>query len=132
WNVRGYFSNKTLEILEDNEKSTEILSGSKTLLAGVEVRLPFSGPERLSLIRSRTFFTELSLFLDGGMAWDNSNEVRDPESKEWFSWKSEPIFSAGASLRINLFGALILEPYYAVPLMKETRGVFGVNFTPGW
>lgn len=132
WNVRGYFSNASLDILRDNGKSTEILTGSKMLLASAEVRLPFTGPERLSLIRSRVFFTEISVFFDGGLAWDTGVELRDPESKEWFSATASPVFSTGVSLRVNLFGALILEPYYAFPLMKETRGVFGINFTPGW
>jgi hypothetical protein len=45
-----------------------------------------------------------------------------------------PVFSAGVSLRINLFGAMILEPYYAIPF-QQTRskfGTFGLNFAPGW
>ena len=44
----------------------------------------------------------------------------------------QPVFSAGASLRINLFGALILEPYYAIPLQKNAKGSFGLNLIPGW
>ena len=47
---------------------------------------------------------------------------------------SSIITSVGISTRINLFGQLIIEPYYAFPLQLEgnTKGVFGVNFTPGW
>ena len=132
WNVRGYFSNASMEILQENKKDFDILLGSKMLLAGAEIRLPFTGPERVSLIRSRLFFSEFTLFMDGGFAWDFDSEIRNPETKEWFSESASPLFSAGASLRINLFGALILEPYYAIPLLKKTRGVFGLNFTPGW
>jgi hypothetical protein len=47
----------------------------------------------------------------------------------------KPIVSVGASLRINLFGMLILEPYYALPISvpKEQRvWRFGLNFLPGW
>jgi hypothetical protein len=130
--VRGFFTNAGLNVLNDNGKDFRVLVGSKMLLGGAEVRMPLTGPERLSLIRSRTFFTELALFLDGGLAWDEFSELRHPESNEWFSATAAPVFSAGASLRINLFGALILEPYYAIPLMKETRGIIGLNFTPGW
>jgi len=46
-----------------------------------------------------------------------------------------PVFSAGVSLRVNLFGAMILEPYYAIQLNNPTRskfGTFGLNFAPGW
>jgi len=44
------------------------------------------------------------------------------------------ITSTGISARINLFGQLIIEPYYAYPLQLKglNGGVFGVNFTPGW
>jgi len=134
WNMRGYYSGASVEILKDNGKSFEGLLGSKMVLAGAEVRLPFTGPERLSLIRSRTFFTEFALFFDSGIAWDYESEWRDQETKKWFSGNATayPLFSAGASLRVNLFGALVLEPYYAFPLLKNTRGVFGLNFTPGW
>ncbi|MBK7334968.1 MAG: hypothetical protein IPJ00_01860 [Saprospirales bacterium] len=59
-----------MEILQENKKDFDILLGSKMLLAGAEIRLPFTGPERLSLIRSRHFFLEFALFLDGGLAWD--------------------------------------------------------------
>ena len=45
-----------------------------------------------------------------------------------------PALSAGISLRVNLFGAIILEPYYAIPFNRTDikTGVFGLNFTPGW
>jgi hypothetical protein len=43
------------------------------------------------------------------------------------------VFSVGASARINLLGALIIEPYYAFPLSRDdVSGVFGVNLLPGW
>jgi len=37
-------------------------------------------------------------------------------------------------LRINLFGALILEPYLAFPFHTRgiQEGVWGLNFLPGW
>ena len=45
-----------------------------------------------------------------------------------------PVFSTGVSLRINLLGYLIIEPYYAFPLQNGgfKNGSFGLNFTPGW
>jgi len=42
------------------------------------------------------------------------------------------VMSSGVALRINLMGALIVEPYFAWPLEKETRAVFGVNLMPGF
>jgi hypothetical protein len=46
--------------------------------------------------------------------------------------KALPIVSAGVSLRVNLFGALILEPYYARPFLQNSKFVFGLNILPGW
>ncbi|MCK4698680.1 MAG: hypothetical protein KAT38_00020, partial [Bacteroidales bacterium] len=45
-----------------------------------------------------------------------------------------PVYSAGASLRVNIFGAIILEPYYAFPFRDDgiQKGVLGLNFIPGW
>jgi len=45
-----------------------------------------------------------------------------------------PMMSSGISLRINVFGVMVLEPYYAIPLKKEglKYGNFGLNFLPGW
>lgn len=133
WNIRGYDLGAASEILGANGKSVDILFGSKLLVSNFEVRLPFTGPERLSLFRSRFLFTELALFADGGMAWTDFDQFQNPDPDGGpFAAQVEPVFSAGASLRVNLFGALIVEPYYAIPLQKETRGVWGLNLTPGW
>jgi len=35
-------------------------------------------------------------------------------------------------LRVNLFGALILEPYFARTLLKGGHFRFGLNIIPGW
>ncbi|RMG27931.1 MAG: hypothetical protein D6730_06175 [Bacteroidetes bacterium] len=131
WFVRGYgFSHS--DILEANKLSVNQLVGSKLLIANFEIRLPFTGPERLSVIKSKFLFTDLNLFVDGGLAW---NDKLNPDSNERvgiFDNTPKPVFSTGASMRINLFGAMVLEPFLAVPLLKKTRTVFGVNVVPGW
>ncbi|WP_207423379.1 DPP IV N-terminal domain-containing protein [Desertivirga brevis] len=45
-----------------------------------------------------------------------------------------PAMSAGVSLRVNVFGYFVLEPYLAYPFQrKDTKGpVFGLAFAPGW
>jgi hypothetical protein len=46
-----------------------------------------------------------------------------------------PILSTGASIRINLFGYLVLEPYFAFPLSApedRRQWVWGLDFIPGW
>ena len=73
--------------------------------------------------------TDLNLFVDGGMAF---NQFGDFSGNEPIAFNPTPMFSAGVSMRVNVFGALILEPYYAIPIQKETRGTFGLNIIPGW
>lgn len=126
-NLDGYASTT------DSPYSINQIFGSKMLVANVEYRIPFSGPERLSMIKSKYLLTELALFVDGGLAFNDFREVSltwDPESGN----TRIPFLSTGVSLRINLFGQLILEPYYAVPFRGDhfEKGQFGLNFTPGW
>lgn len=44
-----------------------------------------------------------------------------------------PVAIAGASVRANLLGYVIVVAFYAVPWQRQCAGgVFGLNFTPGW
>ncbi|HHM20794.1 MAG TPA: hypothetical protein ENJ20_02115 [Bacteroidetes bacterium] len=131
WFVRGYgFSHS--EILERNKISFDQLAGSKVLIGNFEIRIPFTGPERLSLIKSRALFTDLNFFFDGGVAWNQSSDFDNGQQIGIFGAEAKPVFSAGASIRINFFGALVLEPFWAMPLQPETKVVFGMNIVPGW
>ena len=44
------------------------------------------------------------------------------------------ILSSGVSLRVNLFGYIIVEPFYAIPWQNGgfDNATFGLNFAPGW
>ena len=53
-------------------------------------------------------------------------------SSDFEGLKPELAMSVGASIRVNLFGAMILEPYWAYPIQENGRVVFGLNFIPGW
>ncbi len=115
----------------------EQLLGNKMGLASFEIRLPFTGPKQLTLIGSNVLFTDLSFFVDAGVAFDEFRHFKD--GKPYTNSQQETVFlkpalamSTGISLRINLFGALILEPYWAYPLQKDSGVVFGLNFIPGW
>lgn len=148
WYVRGLGSNSAQDVLIANGRDFDELVGSKMFVANAEIRLPFTGPEQVSLIKSGFLFTDLNLFVDGGAAFYEFDQFKGPVYKLGTDGKpqtnpstgeplilrqeAKPIFTAGISLRVNLFGALILEPYYAVPLLKETKGVFGLNIVPGW
>jgi len=137
--VRGYdfiFSNNFSNIIGDVNIAQ--LQGSKLGLFNFEVRLPFTGPRQLSVIKSNVLFTDLNFFFDAGVAFDRFSHFRDGEpigfdinGKEILG-KPELAMSAGVSVRVNLFGVLILEPYWAYPLQPNSRIVFGLNFIPGW
>ena len=118
---------------ETGEFSINQIYGSRILVGNVEFRLPFSGPERLALISSNIIFSELSLFADAGVAWTSDSK---PVWKQQAERADEriPLFSTGLSLRVNLLGAVIVEAYYALPWRGDhfEKGVFGVNFAPGW
>ncbi len=135
--VRGYdflFGNSFSNI--GDGLRLEQTFGSKMGLFSAEIRLPFTGPKRLSLIGSQFLFTDLALFFDAGMAFDEFSHIRDGRpynvGGQTIFIKPELLMSAGLSVRVNLFGAMILEPYWAVPLQPNSRVVFGLNFIPGW
>lgn len=135
WYVRGYNNNKIYQDLsiEDVEYVIQQLYGSRMLVGNLELRIPFTGPKRLSLIKSKMFWTELAFFLDAGLAWDSKSNIGfDYDSSDLT--RRIPIYSTGVSVRVNLFGAMILEPYYAFPFQEKglKTGVFGLNFIPGW
>ena len=144
--VRGFESNT----LGPNSKiGYNDLSGSRMVVGNFEVRLPFTGPEQLAVLPSGFLFSDLNFFIDGGLAWSSNSTVKWNKTDEdlitetvngrtYSSYDPSvtmPVFSAGVSLRVNLFGAMILEPYYAIQLNNPTRekfGTFGLNFAPGW
>ncbi|MGK6353273.1 DPP IV N-terminal domain-containing protein [Parapedobacter sp. DT-150] len=125
------------------------LMGTRIAVFNFELRLPFTGPEKLAVIRSGMLFSDLNLFFDAGLAWDSESTVAfrsTPRLIESYPnpngadlppidvYERIPALSAGISLRVNLFGAMILEPYYAFPFQRtDVRfGTFGLNFAPGW
>jgi len=133
--IRGYSfgSLSRNQTNAENSLSVNNLVGSKIVVGNIEFRLPFSGPKRLALIGSRIFFSDFVLFADGGLAWSDSGNIE-------FNWEPTqgdehiPVFSAGAAIRLNLFGAIILEPYYAIPFQRnatKSSGVFGLHLSAG-
>lgn len=136
WIIRGYDNKAFNNQISNTGISTldpEQLQGDHLATLNFEVRLPFTGPERLTMFKSKFLYTELALFADAGLAFYDVNSVR-------FKWQANnfneriPVVSTGISLRVNLFGMLILEPFYAIPfqLGGVNAATFGLNFTPGW
>jgi hypothetical protein len=140
--IRGYEANSFYNSKKENTGTFNInqLSGSKIAVFNFEVRLPFTGPKKLAQIPSRFLFSDLNLFFDAGLAWTEDSKV---------AWKSQPssalltngtpaervpAVSAGVSIRVNVFGYFVIEPYYAIPFQRKdvNVGVFGLTFAPGW
>ena len=127
--------------------------GSKLGMFNAEIRLPFTGPRRLALIPSKFLLSDLAIFFDSGIVFDEFSDVSDGEVRRVIQRDSDggiirdtngnPLYidqtikpefamSVGISARVNLFGALIVEPYFAWPLQPNTSAQFGFNFIPGW
>lgn len=138
WLIRGYenlsfYGNWGDNTIGFNSLNYSHLSGSRVVVVNAEVRIPMTGPKRLALFGSRYFMTDLNLFFDGGLAWSAGDKPKITWEKEAFNQRV-PVFSAGASVRVNVLGAMILEPYFAIPFQNggwKNRN-FGLNFVPGW
>ena len=136
--VRGYNVNsiERRSALAENAIDINSLIGSKIIVSNFEVRLPLTGPERLSVIKSGLLPIELAAFVDGGVAFNDFDEIGKTTIEQIDNQDVEInrdfLFSTGLSARVNLFGFIILEPFYAKPLQKNVDGYIGLNFSPGW
>ncbi|MGC8824258.1 MAG: hypothetical protein ACP5PZ_06645 [Bacteroidales bacterium] len=152
WLVRGFYN---FVGLSSSLAEQSMLFGSRIGVANLELRIPFTGPERLCLIPFKYFVSELSFFTDAGIAWNPENKLtlnmRANESLPLnyrnlltstpnsiynidYAYYRYPLITYGISLRINLFGYMILEPYYAIPYLKDGQKYAGINLNilPGW
>lgn len=140
--IRGYEANSFYKNNNRNTGNFDInqLSGSKIAVANFEIRLPFTGPKKLTQIPSKFLFTDLNAFFDAGVAWDENSTVvfkSDPGTElnsRGLPAHRVPALSAGLSVRVNVFGYFVLEPYFAFPFTRTdvSGGVFGLTFSPGW
>ncbi|TWR31732.1 tolB protein precursor [Mucilaginibacter pallidiroseus] len=161
--IRGYEAQSFYNSSSSNKNGFNInqLYGNRIAVANFEMRVPFTGPEKLAAIKSKFLFSDLNFFFDAGLAWNGGNDIKFQKSPDAIGTEPAvdpvtgapildasgkqvqntvyntnqrvPALSAGVSLRVNLFGALILEPYVAIPFNRtDKKTVFGFNFTPGW
>jgi Tol biopolymer transport system component len=134
WYVRGYETvSGSYSQSSDTLNFTSNLVGSKIALFNFEFRLPLLGPKHYALVKSNFFYTDFAVFADAGLAWTGKThpalkwERTDPSEQT-------PVVSTGLSLRFNILGYMVLEPFYAFPLNNGwfAHPVFGLNFLPGW
>jgi hypothetical protein len=152
WYIRGYAyesfeadectASRSATIASDGCPVRNRLFGHKVAVASAEFRIPLFGVEEFGLINFPFLPTELVLFGDGGLAWDNSltgingQPVADTDPVLKFSRSATehvPVFSTGAGARFNILGFMVLEAYYAYPWQRPDRGAhWGFQIAPGW
>lgn len=133
--IRGYNFNALYKSEEANPQpplNIDQITGSKIIVFNSELRFPFTGVKRFSLMKSGYLFSDIILFFDAGLAWKKDRFPWLKSSDVRFSWDPNsnyytPIYSLGASLRINLFGYAILEPYIAMPFQLDD-----LNYSTGF
>lgn len=107
------------------------LIGSKLAVFNMEFRIPLFGNEQFGIVNFPYLPTELSLFLDGGLAWSQNSK---PVLK--FAGRSNeriPVFSAGIAARFNILGYVVGQVYYADAFERpDNRFQFGFVISPGW
>lgn len=151
--VRGYGSIFSYDVINDLGLDFSQVLGSKIAVTGAELRMPFTGPKQLALIGSNFLFTDLVLFADAGIAFNDFDHISNGYRAEVYVRDEngniatdqfgnpqttittiKPVFarSVGIALRANLFGYVVVEPYLARQLQENGRFTFGLNLTPGW
>lgn len=160
--IRGYEANSFYRTTSNASAYIDQLTGSKIAVGNFEVRLPFTGPQKLAALESKFLFSDLNFFFDIGLAYNSNSKIHwkiDPDNVQYGGSPvggingpiggingtgggltgtqvidRAPSMSAGISLRVNMFGYFVLEPYYAFPFSRKdvSGGVFGLTFAPGW
>ncbi|MFC3809869.1 tolB protein precursor [Lacihabitans lacunae] len=138
WNMHGFWGRALTN--QQGTISQENLQGDQMLVGNFEVRLPFTGPEKLALIKFNYLPSDLNFFVDAGLVWSKSNKIGETNAitsfgANNFNFKTSPIVTTGLSLRVNVLGYVILEPYVALPFYnsKKQALVSGLNFMiAGW
>lgn len=120
------------------------LFGNQIAVANFEMRVPLFGVEQYGLINFPFLPTELTAFVDAGLAWYDQEPVNarfgvsDLDNSPTLKWSTSsleriPVVSAGFSARTNVLGFLILETYFAYPFQRPDKGWhWGFNLAPGW
>jgi hypothetical protein len=103
------------------------LVGSRMLVANAEARVPLLGILGLGGGYYGALPIEAALFVDAGLAWTRSDQP------SLFDVRRQGVASAGAALRMNLFGFAVAELNFVKPFMRPDKGWYWqLNLTPGF
>jgi outer membrane protein assembly factor BamA len=105
------------------------LLGSRIAVANAELRFPLFGVLGIGSGYYGVFPVDFIAFGDAGLAWDSANEP----SVFGSSGTREPVFSAGAGLRINLLGFVVAEVALVRPFDRPGKGwIWQFELQPGF
>jgi outer membrane protein assembly factor BamA len=135
--IRGYSGNSFTpeECASGNMNGScpviDRLIGTRVGIVNAELRLPLFGNEQYGLFNFQYLPTELLTFVDAGVAWTKDEKPvwkfdRDSDERT-------PVISAGAGVRFNLLGYIVVQIFYAYPFQRPDKGgQFGFVIAPGW
>ncbi|MFL5462307.1 MAG: BamA/TamA family outer membrane protein, partial [Gemmatimonadales bacterium] len=104
------------------------LLGTRIAVASAELRFPLFGALGIGSGYYGVFPIDFTIFGDGGLAWDTRH---DPSVLG--SGTRDPVFSAGAGLRINLLGFAVAEIDLVRPFQRPDKGwVWQFQLQPGF
>jgi outer membrane protein assembly factor BamA len=99
------------------------LWGSKLLIGNVELRFPPLGVLGLGDSYFGYLPLEMAIFADGGMAWSRDDALTNTNENAFFlGGDRKPVFSAGVSLKFNLFGYFMLGFDIVKPFQRPEKG----------
>ncbi len=129
--VRGYdigsFSANECPTNSADCPAFDQLLGSRLLVGNLELRFPLLGLLGLGSGYYGAFPIEAAVFADGGVAWDSQHQA------SLFGGDRRAVSSAGAALRINLFGYAIGEIDLVKPFQRPDKGWYlEISLTPGF
>ena len=135
WYIHGFYGNSLFKQIGTSYSND--LNGDQIGLFNFEARLPLTGPKKLALIDFQSIPSDLNFFFDYGRIFSSTLvdiDESDLVSKQKINPK-KPVLSTGISLRVNVLGYLIVEPYLAVPYFNGQKQsvITGFNFmVAGW
>lgn len=136
--IRGYDVNT----FEPNECTTSATStsgcpqfdrliGSRAAVANMELRIPLFGTDAFGLFNVPFLPIEVAPFVDAATAWTKAESPSFRFDRN--TTDRVPVVSAGVSTRLNLFGAAVVELFWAHPFQRPQKsGIFGFQLMPGW
>jgi len=125
--VRGYDANALLNDCTGTCPLLDRVQGSRMLVGNLEVRFPLLGVLGLGHGYYGAFPLEAAVFADGGYAYSRG------QTPSIFGGSRQPVTSAGAALRVNLFGFAVAELDYVRPFNWPGKGwTWQFSLNPGF